>query len=416
MVAALNLALIMQLAGVALAVAVDPYIRRENRCRVYAIVALVLYLLAEPQISTRFGDLLYRSAPVFWFTLLSALSYIARTLVLALFIRISGLTRGRKVLYMILAGNAVLCLSAFFVPWVFTFDANLRWHRGPLGFVPFAVSFLLNVWLVAGAIIKYRNTKIRESLAPVILSVFVAVAVILDVRLDYDPAVSFLTVAMTESSVFFYIWLHLQFVREHESALKAEQRIRIMVSQIQPHFLFNTLTTIQALTDIDPEKASEVIQKFAVYLRQNIDSLNREALIPVEKEIEHTRIYSEIEEVRFPSIRIDYEIEDKGFLLPPLTVQPMVENAIRHGVRGKKDGWVSVSVYREGSDHVISIRDNGKGFDVEQMINETRKGDHIGVKNVRDRIVDMTGGTFAIESEIGEGTSVTIRIPAEGAR
>ena len=227
---------------------------------------------------------------------------------------------------------------------------------------------------------------------------------------DTQP-VQYLTIAVVTACVCFYIWLHLQFVREHEAALKAEQRIRIMVSQIQPHFLFNTLTTIQALTDIDPEKASEVIQKFAVYLRQNIDSLNRESLIPVKKEIEHTRIYSEIEEVRFPSIRISYEIGDDDFLLPPLTIQPMVENAIRHGVRGKKDGWVRISTFKDGTDHVITVRDNGKGFDVDQMIQETQKGDHIGVKNVRDRVIDMTGGTFSVESTVGEGTSITIRIP-----
>ena len=94
----------------------------------------------------------------------------------------------------------------------------------------------------------------------------------------------------------------------------------------------------------------------------------------------------------------------------------MVENAIRHGVRGKKHGWVSVSTYREDGYHVINIRDNGKGFDVGEMIEETEKGGHIGVKNVRDRIVDMTDGTFVIESEVGEGTSVTIKIPVESAK
>lgn len=111
-----------------------------------------------------------------------------------------------------------------------------------------------------------------------------------------------------------------------------------MMSQIQPHFLFNTLSTIQALAETDAEKASKVIEEFAMYLRQNIDSLNQESLISVKKEIEHTRIYSDIERVRFPSLKIDYEIEDVDYLIPPLTIQPLVENAIRHGVRGKKNG------------------------------------------------------------------------------
>ena len=410
-ITALNLALILQLAGTSLAVLTDPYIRKDNSRRVYAIVILVLYLLIEPQVSMHYGALLYAHDPIFWNTLLSVTSYIVRSIVLYLFIGLAGCEVSRKILYVILGINAAVCLSAFFAPWIFYFDQDGNWHRGPLGFVPFAASFILILWIVIGALIKYKGIRRRESGVPIIISVFVMIAVLFDISMEFNPRVSFLTVAMTESTVFFYIWMHLQFVREHENALKAEQRIKIMMSQIQPHFLFNTLSTIQALTETDPERASQVIEEFAIYLRQNINSLEQESLIPVKKEIEHTRVYSDIEQVRFPSIRIEYEIEDDDFLIPPLTIQPMVENAIRHGVRGKKNGWISVSTYCEGDHHVISIRDNGKGFDVDRMIDDTLNGDHIGVKNVRDRIIDMTHGTFVIESEIGEGTSVTIRIP-----
>lgn len=411
-ITALNLALIMQLLGVLVAASVDPYISRQNRYRVYAIVAIVTFLLFEPQISMRFGRILYQDAPILWYTLFTAVSYILRSLVIYYYIMITGNEWGKKILWGLLAVNAVICLSAFFAPLAFWFDDNLNFHRGPLGVFPFLTSLILVIWLLVGAALKYKGLRIREGLVPILISIAVLIAVAMDLQLGFSPAISFLTVAMSESCVFFYIWLHLQFVREHEDALKAEQRIRIMVSQIQPHFMFNTLSTIQALIDIDPERASDVIGKFALYLRQNLDSLNQESLIPVRKEIEHTRTYSDIEKVRFPSIRIDYEIEDEDFLLPPLTIQPMVENAIRHGVRGKKHGWVSVSTYREGDDHVVAIRDNGKGFDVDKMIDDTRNGDHIGVKNVRDRIIDMTGGTFHMDSEIGEGTSITFRIPA----
>ena len=408
---ALNLALVLQLMGVFILVLVDPYIKRENRYRFFAIIACVAFLLIEPQFSLRFGHKLYKNDPIFWNTLMAILGYSIRPAVLVLYIRIMGSEHGKKILFGILIGNTFIHFMAFFTPIIFFYDPNGRWHRGPLGWTSFFISFILDLWLLIGAALKYRGLRRREGVVPVLISLSVVGAVYMDVMLGFSPTVSFLTVAMTESTVFFYIWLHLQFVRAHEEALKAEQRIRIMVSQIQPHFLFNTLTTIQALIDIDPEKASEVVEKFAMYLRQNIDSLNQERLIPVKSEIEHTRTYSDIEKVRFPSIRIDYEIEDDDFLLPPLTIQPMVENAIRHGVRGKKHGWVSISTFREDDYHVISIRDNGKGFDVGEMIEETEKGGHIGVKNVRDRIVDMTDGSFNIESEVGEGTSVTIRIP-----
>ena len=390
---ALYISLLMQLVGVALAVLVDPYIKRENRIRIYTIVVIVTYLLFEPYVTETYGPALFGSHGVLWYTFHSSFSYIMRTVVLYLFIGLSGNTWGKNILRAILVINAFFCCSAFFVPWVFVFNENYGWHRGPLGFIPFVASFILVLWLVVGSVIRFRGIKRRESSIPVIISIFVVGAVLGDVEMGFSPMVSFLNVAMTGSTVFFYIWMHLQFVREHEKAIRA-------------------LSTIQALTETDPERASKVIEEFATYLRQNISSLNQDSMIPVSKEIEHTKTYSDIEEVRFPSIKIEYDIEDEEFLIPPLTIQPMVENAIRHGVRGKKHGWVCVNIYREGDMHVISIRDNGKGFDVNQMIEDTKNGDHIGIKNVRDRIKEMTGGTFSIESVIGEGTSITIRIPA----
>lgn len=410
---ALDLALILQLLGVALVALVDPYIKKENKSRFYIIIACVTFLLVEPQISEAFGDVLYKSNPIFFYTFISAIDYIIRPIVIVLFIRIAGIEKGKTTLYILLVVNAFVNSMAFFNHWVFFFDDTLHWHRGPLGWVSFAISGILDLWIVVGAALKYRGLRKREAIVPTLISISVVIAVILDVELYFSPRVSFLTVAMTEASVFLYIWLHLQFVREHDEALKAEQRIKIMVSQIQPHFMFNTLTTIQALIDIDPEQASEVLEKFANYMRQNIDSLFQSNLISIKTEIEHTKTYSDIEKVRFPSIKIEYEIEDDDFLLPALTIQPMVENAIRHGVRGKKHGWVNVNTFREGNYHVVTIRDNGKGFDVDQMIEETQKGRHIGLKNVRDRIIDMTGGTFFLESEVGEGTAVTMRIPVE---
>ena len=408
---ALNLALILQLGGVLIVAAVDPYIKKEKRILVFSVVLIVAYLLAEPQMEAAFGNILFRNDPVFWAILSSAVGYTLRPVVIYLYIRITDNDKGKRILWALLALNTIISFSAFFVPWAYTFDDLLHFHRGPLGYVPFIVSLILVIWLLVGTALTYKGLRRREGVVPTVISLAVLLSVWMDLQLGFSPPVSFLTVAMSESCVFFFIWLHLQFVREHEAALRAEQRIRIMVSQIQPHFLFNTLSTIQALIDIDPERASDIIGKFAMYLRQNIDALSRESLIPVRQELEHTRTYSDIEKVRFPSIRIEYDIQDEDFSVPALTIQPVVENAIRHGVRGKKHGWVSVSTYRDGDEHVISIRDNGVGFDVESLKDYEGASDHIGVQNVRDRITDMTGGTYFVESVVGEGTSVVMRIP-----
>ena len=226
-----------------------------------------------------------------------------------------------------------------------------------------------------------------------------------------DEGVTFTTIATVNSCLFYYIWMHLEFVHDHEKALMAEQRIKIMMSQIQPHFLYNTLSSIQALCLADPEKAFDVTEKLGTYLRQNIDSLDQPQLIPFEKELEHTRVYSEIEMIRFPSIRIEYDTRDTDFSIPALTVQPLVENAIRHGIRGVENGIVCVSSKKAGDFYEIMISDNGRGFDVQAA--ENASGTHIGLHNVKERIEEMCGGTLTIESITGAGTTITIRIPAE---
>ena len=181
------------------------------------------------------------------------------------------------------------------------------------------------------------------------------------------------------------------------------------MTQIQPHFLFNTIATFKALCRKDPEKAGELADKFGTYLRQNLDSIDTTELIPFEKELEHTRLYSEIEMVRFENMCVNYDIEDKDFLIPSLTVQPLVENAIRHGVRIREEGIITVHSYLQAGNHVICIEDNGVGFDPDRIDDDHRQ--HIGIRNVRDRIEMLCGGSLEISSRMNEGTVVTVRIP-----
>ena len=310
--------------------------------------------------------------------------------------------------------NAALSATAFFTDLVFAIRNN-TFYRGPLGYTCLILTAALIVTATALVFIHCGGAKNRESAVLFVNGAMILAAAAADTFLISEPQPASCALKVTIGcAATYYSWARLQLTRRHERELiehmQAEQRIRIMVSQIQPHFLFNTLSTIQALCRIDPEKAFDTVEKFGQYLRQNIDSLNRAELIPFEKEIEHTRIYAEIERIRFPSTRITYDLEDMNFRLPALTVQPLVENAIRHGVRIRSHGEVAVITRREGDDHVIVIRDNGKGFDVESALNADSS--HIGIRNVRSRIEQMCGGSLRIDSRIGEGTTVTIRIPA----
>ena len=113
--------------------------------------------------------------------------------------------------------------------------------------------------------------------------------------------------------------------------------------------------------------------------------------------------------IRFENVRVEYDVKDDSFSVPALTVQPIVENAIKHGVRIRDEGIVRVSTQMKEKYHEIVISDNGKGFDTKQQ-SDPETG-HIGIKNVEERLRKMCHGTVSVESKPGEGTTVTLRIP-----
>ena len=184
------------------------------------------------------------------------------------------------------------------------------------------------------------------------------------------------------------------------------------MSQIQPHFLYNTLTTIKALIGQNPAQAQTVITDFSNYLRTNMDSLDLTTPVDFVKELEHTRTYTTIEQLRFPDLLVEFDIQDKNFLLPSLSIQPMVENAIKHGIRKRTEpgGKVIIRSFAKDNSHVVQIIDNGAGFSVLASSDNSRS--HIGLINTKKRIEEMMHGQFLIESTPNVGTTITFIIPA----
>ena len=400
--------LLLMLFGLVLAVLADSYISRDNRRIMLIIAALCLSLIVQNL--WEYELVIGRPRPILR-TVLSVFGYSARPVILILFLYITQ-PNGRKWPQWALAGiNAALyCTSPFTKLCFYIREADNISIRGPLWLTCFLVSAILLVELFVQTVFRYRETRKWEHLIPLSISLLIITSVILDFSTQQsEQSISLLTVAVTVGSVFYYIWLHLQFVRAHEKDLIAGQQIKIMMSQIQPHFLFNTIATFKALCGRDPDKAAEVAEKFGQYLRQNLDSLDTDGLIPFEKELEHTRLYADIEMTRFENVRVEYDIQDCDFLVPPLTVQPIVENAIRHGVRIRKEGRVAIRSRLTDAAHEIVIRDNGAGFDVKQL--ENADSSHIGIRNVRERLEKLCGGSLTLESLMGEGTTAIIRVP-----
>ena len=388
------------------AIRIDGYLYRNQKRVMYAAALLVLALILENYLDYRLS--LLRERTVFR-TLISVIGYMIRPMILSLFFSVVQPGRNYKYAWILCGVNAAVYLTAFFSPLTFSFSVTNHFHSGPLNPTCTAISAVLFIHLILLTVRVFHPRGRMETWIPIFAVAIIAASVVLDYTVVYiDQPVSFLTTGIAISGMLYYIWLHLQFVREHEKDLRAEQRIQIMKTQIQPHFLYNTLMTIQALCRKDPEKAFDATGQFGLYLRQNLRALDQQDLIPLQKELEHTKTYARIEMLRFPNIRLKTDIEDDAFSLPPLTIQPLVENALRHGVRIREEGIVEIMTRRAQDYHEIVIRDNGTGFDQEKVLNEKN---HIGIRNVRERLEKMCGGTLMIDSRIDVGTTVIIRIP-----
>ena len=194
----------------------------------------------------------------------------------------------------------------------------------------------------------------------------------------------------------------------------AESRISTMMSQIRPHFIYNTLGSIEQLCDIDPKKAGELVHDFAKYLRGNFSELDNPKPILMSQEMDHVHHYVSIENVRFPDMTFSFEMNSSDFHIPALTVQPIVENAIKHGLmKLQKGGTICVVSYETETDYCVSVVDDGVGFDTSLLIDERK---HVGLRNIRERLKAMVNGSIEIESTVGVGTKVIIKIPKENKK
>ena len=193
-----------------------------------------------------------------------------------------------------------------------------------------------------------------------------------------------------------------------------ESQISIMLSQIQPHFLYNTLNSIYQLCETNPMRARSLVNSFSEYLRNNLSTLEEPGLITFETELSHVNTYLDIEKVRFEdTLEIEYDIKCVDFSLPVLTVQPIVENAVKHGTSKKRGGGtVRISTREDKESYIIEVFDTGCGFDPAKPKNDGKR--HVGIENVKQRLSNMCGGSLSIESTVGKGTLATIIIPKGG--
>ena len=395
-----------------LTVWLDAYLSAERKRVMGVIIVLVFSLILQNYMDNRLSLAEVYNAlriPV------SIYGYAIRPVILVMFLYIVK-PRGRyRVAWAMVGANAAVYLTAFFSNIAFYFSSNGHFHAGPLRHTCTLISAVLYAWLFWLTMRQFRPRQRRESWIPILVTALIGGAAIMDFTVAFiEQPVAYLTMAIAISCVFYYTWLHLQFVREHENALVTGQRVQQMLSQIKPHFLHNALTLIIDLCDTAPQKAKEATVEFSRYLRGNMESIDRTGPISFEKELEHTKLYLDIEQMRFAGdLQVRYDIACTGFSLPALTVEPLAENAVRHGVREKPDGRGTVVIAtRETPDgYEITVTDDGPGFDPDRLPEDGQM--HVGIANVRERLRQIVDGSLEYRSAPGEGTAAIIRIPKQ---
>lgn len=410
--------LLIQIVGLTAAVLVDSYICSKNRrillINIGLLIILILQNIADDLLTK--GDPNIHPEVIMQRTAVSVLGYCIRPIVLVLFCYIVCPVRKCRIPWTLIGVNAAVHFTAFFSHICFWIDDNNAYQGEPLNYFCLYVSALLFVFLIFLTIREFYYARNKSFWIPILCTVYIVFGVLLDYNVGWnEQPVTFLTISMIGSCLFYYLWLHLQFVKEHERDLMTAQRLQIMMTQIKPHFLYNSLGAIEELCESDPKAAKEATVKFSQYLRGNMDSIATERMIFFEKELSHARLYLELEQLRFEdSLEVRYDISCCDFKVPALTVEPLAENAVLHGVRENDDGRGCVTIStREFSDRFeITVADNGPGFDPDSIPDDGR--DHIGIKNVRERLQKMCAGDLVMESSSGHGTTAKIIIPKEG--
>lgn len=306
--------------------------------------------------------------------------------------------------YIILAICSIyilLSVISLFNGMFFSFDENGCFVNGPKYGLVRAFDLIVIIIGIFWVMCYRKILTLRE--ISFLISFNVLPLLSMTLQRFWEPTPQYM--AVTLSLIVIYVLFHGEITRQ-----LADSRISIMLSQIQPHFMHNMLTTIMYMCRTEPEEAEKTVGQFADYLRANMDSLTLKQCIQFETELKHVKTYWSLEEKRFgDKIRAVYDIQENSFMLPSLTIQPIVENAVKHGMRKGKQLTVTIRTYSDVNNYYVEINDDGRGFDVNAFENDGKS--HIGIKNVQQRLKMMCGGELMVNSVPDQGTDAVIKIP-----
>ena len=308
--------------------------------------------------------------------------------------------------------NAAIYLAA---PWtkelVFWYKEDYSFSRGPLGYSIYIVTFFYLLLLLQVSLHFHRQHDRRMAIILLFLGFSGVLTGILE---GLNLITGYIDEVFALGVFLYYMYLLTLHELEMQASLAkkeldhSEDRVKLLQEQIRPHFIFNSLHIIKSLIRIDQEKAIQGVEDFSDYLQANLEVMTSNNLIPFDEELEHIQAFVSIALAdESKGITVKYDIQERYFCLPPLTIEPLVENAIQHGV--PKGGTVILSTCQESNAYRITVSDDGRGMNSAGTENTKRRAG-ISLENVKTRLAIQCNGTLEIESS-DRGTVVTVRIP-----
>ena len=294
-----------------------------------------------------------------------------------------------------------------------------QYSRGPmypLMLLPLIAIVLLNL---AGTIQGRKRLSRKVYIGFLVAILPMLLALIVQMFADVYPLIDIGYVLSAVSMYGFVLSDQIEQDRRNQREIARQQQViaheraSVMVLQMRPHFIYNTLMSIYSLCNQDPQKARQVTMDFTNYLRKNFNAVASDSTIPFSAELEHTRAYLAVEQAQYEELLVvEYDAPFTHFRLPPLTLQPLVENAVKHGMdpyAGPLHVLVRTRHTELGSE--VTVEDDGQGFDPAEKVLP-----HTTLANIQQRLEMMCGGHMTILPREGGGTVVTLTIPDSAAR
>lgn len=307
----------------------------------------------------------------------------------------------------------IAVLTNAFVGYFFKISEQGEYIKGPYYIVTYLLALSVYVCTVIYTI--KATMTVRDKLMLLIISSIPFISSLISYFLDLPR--SHLTIFLAVLFIYTVFFVDkVQQVQEKEILLSLREKqlsdseVNALRAKMNPHFIYNTLSSIYGLSLTRPEAAADMTLKLESYLRDNFGKISINPMIPFFEELEHLKYYIDIEQIRFPNLKVEYDITADYFLVPSLSVQPMVENAIRHGIQKVEDarGTIKISSWEDADGFFILIEDNGVGIR-EDFLNDGKV--HLGLKNTQTRLRLLCGGSLKINALSPHGTRCQIFIP-----